>query len=227
MAQPPATTPAGSEPTGTAPWERPGGHEVAGDPYASNPYASYAETDDASTSSDASSSDYGYGDSDSDSGSDPVASPEATGADGPSGSVAADPYSAPADPSGPDPDPYAAPQAYVPQQQPYAPQQAYDGQSGYGYAPAAPQSGISLASMITGISALVLGGMCAVPILAAPVAIILAVMGMRETGPGQKGGRGFAIAGLVSGIIGTILIVGVVLLYGGMIIAMLATATQS
>lgn len=223
MSQPPATTPAGSEPTGSESWERPAGDEgaadpYASDPYASNPYAAYAEADDASmwTSSSpsrsASSSDYGYGDSD------PLAAPSTDGSeaavDDPSGPSAADPYSTV--PSSP----YAV-------QEPYAPQQAHAGQPGYGYAPARPQSGVALASMITGFCALVLGGMCAVPILAAPVAIVLAIMGMRETGPGQKDGRGFAIAGLVSGIIGTILIVGVVLLYGGMIIAMLATATQS
>lgn len=87
--------------------------------------------------------------------------------------------------------------------------------------PAQPASGLALASMITGIAAIVGGWSCALPILAAPVAIVLAVIGMRETAHGAKSGRGFAITGLVLGIIGTfIMIAGVIVL-----VAMIATGS--
>ena len=211
MSQPPASSFPDPEP-----WGRPADAADAVDSYATNPYATNPYEESPSDPSD-----YGYGETERDpfasSASDSErTSDRSTGDDSATGAYAADPYAQPADAS-----PYAAPQAYAPQQQPYAPQQPYAAQPAYGYAPAPPSSGVALASMITGIAALALGSMCGLPILAAPVAIILGAMGMRETGPGQKAGRGFAIAGLATGIIGTLLIIGVVPLYGGMILAVI------
>lgn len=210
MSQPPDSTFPAPEP-----WDRPADAADAVDPYATNPYATNPY--EASPSDP---SDYGYGETERDpfasSASDAERTSDgSTGDDSATGAYAADPYAQPADAPPADASPYAAPQAYAPQQQPYAAQPAY------GYAPAPPSSGVALASMITGIAALALGSMCGLPILAAPVAIILGAMGMRETGPGQKAGRGFAITGLATGIIGTLLIIGVVLLYGGMILAVI------
>ena len=211
MSQPPDSTFPAPEP-----WDRPADAADAVDSYATNPYATNPYEESPSDPSD-----YGYGETERDpfafSASDAEPSSDgSTGDDSATGAYAADPYAQPADAP-----PYAAPQAYAPQQQPYAPQQPYAAQPAYGYAPAPPSSGVALASMITGIAALALGSMCGLPILAAPVAIILGAMGMRETGPGQKAGRGFAITGLATGIIGTLLIIGVVLLYGGMILAVI------
>ncbi|MEV7971692.1 DUF4190 domain-containing protein [Cellulomonas sp. NPDC089187] len=50
--------------------------------------------------------------------------------------------------------------------------------------------GVALASLITGV----LG--------TGPVALVLGIIGLKRTGPGQKGGRGFAIAGTVLGGLG-------------------------
>lgn len=222
MSQPPASSFPDPEP-----WDRPADAADAVDPYATNPYATNPY--EASPSDP---SDYGYGETERDpfasSASDAEPSSDgSTGDDSATGAYAADPYAQPADAPPADASPYAAPQAYAPQQQPYvgqqpyAPQQPYAAQPAYGYAPAPPSSGVALASMITGIAALALGSMCGLPILAAPVAIILGAMGMRETGPGQKAGCGFAITGLATGILGTVVFLGIVLLYGGMILAVI------
>lgn len=209
MSQPPASSFPDPEP-----WDRPDDAADAVDPYATNPYATNPY--EASPSDP---SDYGYGETERDpfasSASDAEPSSDgSTGDDSATGAYAADPYAQPADAPPADASPHAA-------QQPYAPQQPYAAQPAYGYAPAPPSSGVALASMITGIAALALGSMCGLPILAAPVAIILGAMGMRETGPGQKAGCGFAITGLATGILGTVVFLGIVLLYGGMILAVI------
>lgn len=77
----------------------------------------------------------------------------------------------------------------------------YPGPQGYGpYAPPPPSSGAAITSLVLGLLALTL---CAG--LTAPVGLVFAAKGMKETGPSApapKGGRGLAIAGLVTSLIG-------------------------
>jgi hypothetical protein len=79
----------------------------------------------------------------------------------------------------------------------------------YGYAPAAPTDGQAIASMIIGIVALV--GACGygVTLLISPVALFLGRSSMKriDASQGRIGGRGFAQAGFILGIIGTVLLV--------------------
>ncbi len=93
-------------------------------------------------------------------------------------------------------------------QQPYG-QQQY-GQPAYGGYPAsAPTDGRALAAMITGIVSLVLACGYGVGLLASPVAWYLGKSSMNriDASQGQLGGRGMAQAGMVLGIIGTVLLV--------------------
>jgi hypothetical protein len=126
------------------------------------------------------------------------------------------------DPAPPGPDPYQQPQNpyYPPQQQPPQPygyqpppygQPPY-GQPAYGqyqqpYRP--PNDGLGLASMIVGIAALVLMCGYGIGLLGSPVALIMGRISMKriDRSGGQLGGRGFAQAGFILGIIGTVLLV--------------------
>lgn len=126
---------------------------------------------------------------------------------------AEDPYAAP---SGREADPYEA--AAAQGADPYA-AQPWDAASapghaapvGHGpqaaYAPQRPSSGIALASMIVGIASVTLSSVCGVGALAAPVGLVLSIMGMRDTAGDAKSGRGFAITGLVTSIVGCVLLV--------------------
>lgn len=134
----------------------------------------------------------------------------ATGTDGvgpyAAGSGGADPYGR--DSSYPPSDPGTGagqgtlgPQ-YGPVSAPYGPGGAapYHGM----YAPPAPTSAMGLTGFILGIASLIL---CAG--LPAPVGLVFSILGMRETGPNAesvKSGRGFAIAGLVLSILGTLVL---------------------
>lgn len=70
-----------------------------------------------------------------------------------------------------------------------------------GRAPDSGTDGIALASLITGV------------VGTGPVALVLGIIGLRRTGPGKKGGRGFAIAGTILGGLGTLgWIVGLILI---------------
>jgi hypothetical protein len=108
------------------------------------------------------------------------------------------------------PPPYGAPQPY--QQQPYG-QPAYGqpayGQPQYPYATAPPTDGLAIGAMITGIAAIVLSCLYGIGLLASPVALVLGKVSMNriKRSQGQLGGRGFAVAGFVLGIIGTVLLV--------------------
>jgi uncharacterized protein DUF4190 len=120
------------------------------------------------------------------------------------------PYGAPPPP----PPPYGAPQQQYPQQpgygQPYG-QPAY-GQPPYPYAVTPPTDGLALGAMITGIAAFVLACLYGIGLLASPVALVLGRVSMNriKRSEGRLGGRGFAVAGFVLGIIGTVLLVIVV-----------------
>ncbi|APX32898.1 hypothetical protein BH708_09420 [Brachybacterium sp. P6-10-X1] len=73
-----------------------------------------------------------------------------------------------------------------------------------GYAPPPPTSAMALTGFIVGLASLVL---CTG--LTAPVGLVFSILGMRETGPTAepvRAGRGFAIAGLVISILGTLLL---------------------
>lgn len=137
---------------------------------------------------------------------DPTAPPPAPGPYPPPpptyGQPTADPYGQQAF-SQPPPDPYA--------QQPYAQQTGYPTgypMTGYGVPGQAPQNNIGLFAMITGILSIVFGLCC--PLLGAPVGvvgIVLGVMGRGRVDQGLATNRGQAQAGLICGIIGTVIAV--------------------
>lgn len=77
-----------------------------------------------------------------------------------------------------------------------------------GYAPPLPTSAMALTGFIVGLVSLVL---CSG--LPAPIALVFSILGMRDTAPGAEraqAGRGFAIAGLVISILGTLMLAAVV-----------------
>lgn len=86
--------------------------------------------------------------------------------------------------------------------QPAYGQPAY-GPPGYGYAAPPRNSGKATWAMITGIVSIVL---CYLGIFVGPVAIVLAVMAKKDIklSNGAQTGEGMATAGLVTGIIGTV-----------------------
>ena len=105
-----------------------------------------------------------------------------------------------------------------PPQDPY--QQQPDQSPGYGQDPSQDQSGQPYAAMITGIVSLVLACGYGVGLLASPVAWYLGKSSMNriDASQGQLGGRGMAQAGMILGIVGTVLlvlaIVAVVVIFG-------------
>ncbi|MET0447502.1 MAG: DUF4190 domain-containing protein [Aeromicrobium sp.] len=75
---------------------------------------------------------------------------------------------------------------------------------GYGYQGPPKTNGKAIASLVLGILSIVF---CYLGVLIGPVAIVLSVMAGREITaqpPGTAGGKGMATAGLVTGIIGTL-----------------------
>lgn len=93
-------------------------------------------------------------------------------------------------------DPYAVPASY--QQPPHDPYS-----SGYApaYRPAPPTSNTALTGFILGLIAM---AGCSIT---APVGLVFSILGMKATAPGaspELSGRGFAIAGLVLSILGTL-----------------------
>ncbi|MBO9522887.1 MAG: DUF4190 domain-containing protein [Nocardioidaceae bacterium] len=123
------------------------------------------------------------------------------------------PYGQPAPPPPPyqQPPSYQQPPAYG--QQPYDPTQAYP--QGYPAMPysyagyAVPDHPQATAAMVWGIVSLVGGVSCGLPILASPVAWILGHKARKEIRrePQRYGGESKATAGMVMGIIGTVLLV--------------------
>jgi hypothetical protein len=108
------------------------------------------------------------------------------------------------------PSPYGAPaphgQPYgQPYPQPYAQQQPY----GQPYSATPPNDGMGLASMIVGIVSLVLMCGYGIGLLGAPVALGLGLASKKriDRSEGRLGGRGFAQAGFILGIVGTVLLV--------------------
>lgn len=74
---------------------------------------------------------------------------------------------------------------------------------GYGYPPQPRTNGKAMAAMIVGIASILA---CYVGVFVGPVAIILAVLGKKDIkrSNGAETGEGMATAGLVTGIIGTV-----------------------
>lgn len=78
-------------------------------------------------------------------------------------------------------------------------------QPGYGYAPRPTTSTKAVLGLVFGIISILF---CYVGVLIGPAAIVLSVMARKEIDaapPGAVEGRGMAIAGLVTGIIGTLI----------------------
>ncbi|MFL6155512.1 MAG: DUF4190 domain-containing protein [Marmoricola sp.] len=102
-------------------------------------------------------------------------------------------------------------------QQPY-PQQPYSGQPGHGQQPGYPYPGYgafvapnhpkATTALVLGLVSLIGGFMCLIPVLASPFAWVIGVKARREISRsnGQLGGHGMATAGMVLGIIGTVLL---------------------
>jgi hypothetical protein len=100
----------------------------------------------------------------------------------------------------PPPDYGQAPPAYG---QPAYGQPAY-GQPGYGYPAPTHTNGKAIGSMVSGIVSILF---CYLGLFIGPVAIVLAVLGKKDIrrSNGTQGGQGMATAGLVTGIIGTVI----------------------
>jgi hypothetical protein len=96
----------------------------------------------------------------------------------------------------------------------------------YGYAPLPPSDGQAIAAMVIGIVALV--GACGygLTLLISPVALFLGRSSMKriDASQGRIGGRGFAQAGFILGIIGTILLA-LAIIAVGVFIAFLAAGS--
>ena len=135
-------------------------------------------------------------------GAPPAAPPGGWSAPGP------DPFGA--QPVGPPPQPVYGPSPYGPA--PYGPP-AY-GPAGYGspygavpFAPRPPTEGLAIGAFVTSLACLVLSFACYFPILGSPVGAILGHIALRRINETGKEGRGFALAGVIIGWIGTALLV--------------------
>ena len=81
---------------------------------------------------------------------------------------------------------------------------------------------MSVAAMVIGIVSIVTS-----LFIGSPVAIFLGIAGMRETRDGAKSGRGMAIAGLVLGIIGTLILLMVLAWFAFWIVVLITAGATS
>jgi hypothetical protein len=82
-----------------------------------------------------------------------------------------------------------------------------------GWQPPKPTSGKAIASLVCGLVALA-GAFCYLPALAAPIGLVLGLLGIIETGrEGARSGRGMAIAGTVISALGVLAIIGVIVAF--------------
>ena len=82
-----------------------------------------------------------------------------------------------------------------------------------GWQPPKPTSGKAIASLVCGLVAFA-GAFCYLPALAAPVGLILGLLGIIETGrEGARSGRGMAIAGTVVSALAVLAIIGAIVAF--------------
>jgi hypothetical protein len=119
------------------------------------------------------------------------------------------------DPYGQQPDPYGQQQAspYGQQASPYGQQgqQGYPAQ-GYGsYAtgPAGPSSGLAIGALVAGVIALLMFWCAFIGVPVGIAAVVLGVVALNKVKAGTGGGRGLALAGVITG--GVAILVSVVL----------------
>jgi hypothetical protein len=77
------------------------------------------------------------------------------------------------------------------------PLQYYPSAQQYGHPPAQPTSGLAVTSLVFGLIGF-FGGFCLFGVPCA-IAVLLGHLAIRETGSGERGGHGMAIAGLILG----------------------------
>ncbi|MFV0634227.1 DUF4190 domain-containing protein [Demequina sp.] len=110
-------------------------------------------------------------------------------------------YPSPASHDYPAPTGFSQQPAYAQPAYPPPPQAGY----GYGYPPVATTDGVSIAALVTSLVGF------------GPVAVVLGIIGINRTSGGQRKGRGMAIAGLIIGVVGTI-VVGLLIWAGARVI---------
>ncbi|MBW0103136.1 DUF4190 domain-containing protein [Pseudonocardia sp. KRD291] len=91
----------------------------------------------------------------------------------------------------------------------------YPGPAGYGAGPRSPKNGLAIAALVLGILALVVTITVIGVVLGIPLgllAVILGIVGVRRVGKGIATNKGVAIAGIVTGALGLIASVAVVVL---------------
>ncbi|MBF0689352.1 MAG: DUF4190 domain-containing protein [Cellulomonas sp.] len=154
----------------------------------------------------------------------PYGAPVAAGPPVPPAPSGHDPYAAPVPVYGTPPAPGAGQPPYGGQpgygsQPPYGAQPGYGSQPSYGapaygppgqphgYPPAAPTDGLAVASLVTSVGGLVL--LAGAP---GPIGVGLGIGALARIRRTGARGRGMAIAGIVVGVVGTIVITAVVLL---------------
>ena len=83
----------------------------------------------------------------------------------------------------------------------------------------APKQGIAIASMICGIGSITIGWCCYLGVIAAPVAIGLGVYQLIQikNKPDEAGGKPLAIVGIATGAAYFVILVFIIIIYGGMI----------
>ncbi|HEY0902658.1 MAG TPA: DUF4190 domain-containing protein [Marmoricola sp.] len=138
----------------------------------------------------------------------------------------------PTEPPGAHPDPQPPGAASYPPAYPPAGQPGW-GQPGWGPHPGVPAYPTyvlpdhprATAALVVGLVSVAGAFICLVPILASPVAWVIGAQARREirNAPQQWGGDGRATAGMVLGIIGTVLLVLGLILLALLIVAIVAT----
>lgn len=80
-------------------------------------------------------------------------------------------------------------------------------QQPYGYGPPPTTDGQAIAAMVLGIVGLVTAWFCGITILLCPAALIMGIISLRgiDRSQGRLQGKGFAVAGIATGGVGTLL----------------------
>ena len=113
------------------------------------------------------------------------------------------------------------PGAYKPPAVQMAPQQPQPLQAGWTPPPppayaSQPQKSIAVLSMVLGIVSMTIGWCCYFGVLTSPIAIGLGIFSLFQIkkDPSKFGGKGMAIAGIVTGVLYFVFIALIILLYG-------------